>query len=47
MSLLEVAHGFNFIAKVRFTLEQAMKAQKGSRGTATLSLTSALKGVGS
>jgi hypothetical protein len=32
--------------KVKFTLEQAMKAQKGSRDITTLSLTSALDGVG-
>jgi len=33
--------------KVNFTLEQAMKAQRGSRGYSyTLSLTSALDGVG-
>jgi hypothetical protein len=32
--------------KVKFTIEQATKAQKGSRGIATLSLTSALDGQG-
>ena len=32
--------------KVKFTLEQATKAQKGSRHSSTLSLTSALHGVG-
>jgi hypothetical protein len=34
--------------KVKFALEQAMKAQRGSRGTALLflSLTSALVGMG-
>ena len=32
--------------KVKFTLEQAMNAQKGSRGITTRSLTSALDGGG-
>jgi hypothetical protein len=32
--------------KVMLTLEQAMKAQRGSRAISTLSLTSALDGVG-
>jgi hypothetical protein len=32
--------------KVKVTLEQAMKAQRGSRGSAFLSLTSSLDGVG-
>jgi len=32
--------------KVKFTLEQATKAQRGSRGSSTLSLTSALDGSG-
>ena len=31
---------------VNFALEQAMKAQRGSRGSSTLSLTSALDKVG-
>jgi hypothetical protein len=34
------------IKKVKFTLEQATKAQRGSRGVALLSLTSALDGGG-
>jgi hypothetical protein len=35
-----------FKVKVKFTLEQAMKAQRGSSGITTLSLTSALVGGG-
>jgi hypothetical protein len=34
------------LKKVKFTLEQAMKAQRGSRDSSTLSLTSALDGGG-
>jgi hypothetical protein len=33
-------------AKVKFTLEQAMEAERGGRGIALLSLTSVLDGVG-
>jgi hypothetical protein len=41
------AEGSDHKVKVKFTLEQAMKAQRGSRGnSSTLSLTSALDGGG-
>ena len=39
-------HAGKVKVQVKFTLEEATKAQKGSRGITTLSLTSALDGVG-
>jgi hypothetical protein len=47
VSCLLYAHIFTGInKKVKFALEEAMKAQSGSRCSSTLSLTSALVGMG-